>query len=222
MAPINMGFFKPSLILPGKSSQFKFCRLKICLVTFTARTLGNAIHIRPLFITKNNILNFISFALPAYWHRNLKLCLGLNFQHIWFPIARVLVSEVKKLIDFHHPKNSLSDFCFVKYKSYNKMVNVNSISFTEMYHNIFFDFQIFEFRLLLWRHTSGQYFPAFSIASALISSISSIVNLNCFSFADQVCVFSWRVHHPVGLKKEGSKEIKCPTRWPLWLVSWKH
>ena len=40
--------------------------------------------------------------------------------------------------------------------------------------NIFFDFQNFEFRVLLWRHAPGQYFPVFSSASALVASVGSI------------------------------------------------
>ena len=43
-----------------------------------------------------------------------------------------------------------------------------------MYHTTFFDFQNFEFRFLLWRHASGQYFPAFLSVSALLASVSSI------------------------------------------------
>ena len=40
-----------------------------------------------------------------------------------------------------------------------------------MYHNIFFDFQNFEFRFLLWRHASVQCFPVFSSVSALLASV---------------------------------------------------
>ena len=80
-------------ILPEKISQFKFFRFEISLVTFPAITLRNATFVRPLFTIKNNMLNdFILVALPTYWHRHLKSCLGLNFQFISFPIARVLAS----------------------------------------------------------------------------------------------------------------------------------
>ena len=46
-----------------------------------------------LFLNFVNKLNdFVSFALSAHRHRHLKLCLGLNFQVISFPFARVLAS----------------------------------------------------------------------------------------------------------------------------------
>ena len=57
--------------------------------------------------------------------------------------------EVKKRIDFHRPKNCLYNIYFVKYEPYEKIINVNLISFTEMYHNTFFYFQTFEFQFLL-------------------------------------------------------------------------
>ena len=44
------------------------------------------------------------------------------------------------------------------------------------YHNIFFDFQNFEFRFLLWCNVFGQYFPALSSESALNASVGSIKN----------------------------------------------
>ena len=44
-----------------------------------------------------------------------------------------------------------------------------------MYHDKYIYFLNFKFQLLLWRHASGQYFPVFSSASALITSVGSII-----------------------------------------------
>ena len=83
--------------------------------------------------------DILSSALPTHWHRHLKLCLGLNFQLIDFQLPEFWRVEVKKRIDFHRQKNC-SNFYFLKYEPYEKIINVNFISFTEVYHNIFFLF----------------------------------------------------------------------------------
>ena len=102
-APNDMEvFFKPSSILPEKICQFKFFPIQNLTRHFyrwdAKKRNPRTTSINTINLTiKNNTLNdFVSFALPAHWHRHLKLCLGLNFQLISFPIARVLMSSILK------------------------------------------------------------------------------------------------------------------------------
>ena len=74
---------------------------------------------------------------------------GEIFSSFRFQLLEFWRVEVKKRIDLHCQTNCLSNFYFVRSEPYRKIVNVTSISFTEMYHDIFFHFQNFEFQFLL-------------------------------------------------------------------------
>ena len=57
--------------------------------------------------------------------------------------------KLKNVFIFIAPKIIFINFYFVKYEPYEKIMNVKLILFTEMYHNILFDFQNFDSSLLL-------------------------------------------------------------------------
>ena len=195
----NLWFcFQISSILPEKIFQFKFFQFEISLVTFTSRTLGNAILVRPLFTINNNMLNdFISFALPAHWHRHVKLRLRLNFQLISLPIARILAVKVQKRIDFHRQKNHLSNFYFVKYEPYGKKINVNLISFTEMYHNIFLISKISSFDCCCDVTRLDNTFQRFWVQVSLLHPSAQLKHLNCHKIVIPLLIFSkLNISHP--------------------------